>query len=121
MNNDFLDPRNAEGMPKLADASFAMDFLMTAKTGVRNCAFALSETATPDARAVLRRQLNEALAMHQEISELMLAKGWLHSYRLDSQYDMDMISADTVLKIANMELYPVEDTSRKGLFATPNK
>ncbi|MDF2630524.1 MAG: spore coat protein [Symbiobacteriaceae bacterium] len=120
MNNDFLDPINAEGMPQLADASFALDFAMTAKNGVRNLAFAIAETASPHLRAVLRRQLSEALALHQEISELMLAKGWLRTYHLDEQYDLDMKSADTVLKIANMDIFP-EDTARKGLFATPNK
>ncbi|HYF77126.1 MAG TPA: spore coat protein [Symbiobacteriaceae bacterium] len=120
MNNDFLDPRNAEGMPKLADASFALDFLMNAKMGVRNTAFALAETASPRVRTLLRRQLSEALALHQEISELMLQKGWLRTYDLAEQFDLDMVSADTVLKIAGMQLFP-EDTARQGLFATPNK
>lgn len=121
MNNDFLDPRNAEGMPKLADASFAMDFLLRAKNGVRNCAFAIAEVASPLARDVLRRQLVEALALHQEISELMIRHGWLHAHDLNKQYQLDMLSADTVVKVANMQLFPVGDTDRQGLFATPNK
>lgn len=120
MNNDFLDPINAEGMPQLADAAFALDFLLTAKTAVRNGAIAIAETASPEARAVLRRQLTEALALHQEISELMLKKGWLHAYQLNEQFKLDMKSADTVVKIANMELFP-DHTSRLGTFATPNK
>lgn len=120
MMNDFLDPRNAEGMPKLADASFALDFLLSAKNGVRNLAFAIAETVTPEARTLLQRQLTEALALHQEIAELMIRKGWLCAYELDEQYELDMRSADTVVKIAQLQLFP-EDTSRQGLFATPNK
>lgn len=120
MNDDFLDPINAEGMPQLADASFAMDFLLRAKNGVRNCAFAIAETASPDVRAVLTRQLAEALALHRELSQLMLEKGWLRVYDLNDQFQLDLVSADTVVKVSEMELFP-EDTSRKGLFATPNK
>lgn len=32
---------------------FALDFLLTVKNGGRNCAFALSETATPEVRTIL--------------------------------------------------------------------
>lgn len=120
MNNDFLDPINAEGMPRLADASFALDFLLAAKNGVRNCAFALAETASPEVRAILRRQLTEALELHGEIAHLMMAKGWFFPYELHQQFQLDQISADTTMKIAGMELFP-GDTSRQGLFATPNK
>jgi spore coat protein CotF len=119
MNNDFLDPINAENMPRLADASLALEFLLTAKTGVRNCAAAIGETATPAVREVLRRQLAEALALHREIAALMADKGWFYPYHLDQQYRMDVSSADTFGKIAQMELFP-GDTSRKGMFATPN-
>jgi similar to spore coat protein len=119
MNNDFLDPINAEGMPKLVDTSLALDLLMSAKNGVRNTAFALAETATPEVRVVLRRMLGEALAMHQEIAELMIQKGWFHPYQLSEQVALDLKSADTVVKIANMQLFQ-DDTSRLGLFATPN-
>jgi similar to spore coat protein len=120
VENDYLDPRNAEGMPKLADASLALDFLLRTKNGVRNCAAAIGETATPDARAILVRQLDEGLAMHQEIVELMTKHGWIDTYQPVEQWRMDMASADTVVKIANMELFP-NDTDRQGLFATPNK
>lgn len=119
MNNDFLDPINAEGMPQLADASLAMDFLLRAKMAVRICAAAIAETASPDLRALLQRQLTEALALHAEVTELLLEKGWLNSYALDHQFELDLVSADTVVKIAGMDLFP-EDTSRLGTFATPN-
>lgn len=120
MNNDYLDPRNAEGMPALADSLFALDFLMSAKMGVRNCAFALAECTSPDARMVVHQQLENELLMHEEISQLMIQKGWLHPYHVNDQFRMDLKSAQTVLQIANLQLYP-EETNRLGTFATPEK
>jgi similar to spore coat protein len=48
MINDYLEIRNAEGMPKLVDATMSTAFLLNAKNGVRNCAIALTEAATPE-------------------------------------------------------------------------
>lgn len=120
MNNDFLDPINAEGMPNLADSAFALDFLLSAKNGVIFCAKAISETASPEVRALFVRQLTEGLALHEEIASLMMEKGWFHPYQLNEQFQLDMKSADTTVKIANLDLFP-DHTSRLGTFATPNK
>jgi similar to spore coat protein len=120
MNNDYLDPINSVGMPDMADSSFCMEFLMRAKNGVRNCAAAITETASPDVRRILRGQLTEALALHDEISDLMIHKHWLHPYQVGEQFQMDLKSADTTVKIANLKLFP-EDTARLGMFATPDK
>lgn len=120
MNNDYLDPINSKGMPELADATFALDFLMAAKNGVRNCAIALTEIATPEVRATIRNQLQEAIELHEKISNLMMSKGWLHPYNLSEQYQLDMKSVDTTLKIAELQLFP-DNTSRLGTFATPEK
>lgn len=120
MNQDYLDPINAEGMPELADSAFALDFLLTAKNGVRNCAVAIAETASPWARVVLRQQLNEALALHEAISQLMMNKGWLHPRHLQEQFQLDLKSAGTTVTIAGWELFP-DHTSRLGAFATPQK
>ncbi|GAB7388464.1 spore coat protein [Bacillaceae bacterium] len=116
MNNDYLDPINSEGMPNFSDSMIALDFLMAAKNGVRNYAFALTELATPEARTTVRRQLEEALTMHEEISQLMMSKGWLHPYNVGEQFKLDLKSAQTMLKIAEMKLFP-DDTSRLGTFA----
>lgn len=40
MINDYLEIRNAEGMPKLVDANMSLGFLLNAKSGVKklcNC------------------------------------------------------------------------------------
>jgi spore coat protein CotF len=121
MNNDYLDPINALNMPEMADMTFAMDFLLRAKEGVRNTAIALTETASPDARALLKNQLHQGLALHQEISDLMISKKWFHPYELSEQYQLDQLSAKNTVMIGQMNLFP-DDTSRKGMFdRTPDE
>lgn len=115
MNNDYLDPINSLHVPELADTTFAMDLLLRAKEGVRNIAVALTETASPDLRALLRKQLMQGIAMHQEIAELMINKKWFHPYELSEQYKLDQLSANNTLMIGKMNLFPVE-TNRKGMF-----
>jgi spore coat protein CotF len=121
MNNDYLDPINALNMPEMADMTFAMDFLIRAKEGVRNMAIALTETASPDARALLKNQLHQGLALHQEITELMIRKKWFHPYDVSEQYQLDQLSAKNTVMIGQMNLFP-DDTSRKGTFdRTPDE
>ncbi|OIK13182.1 spore coat protein [Bacillus sp. MUM 13] len=121
MNNDYLDPINSLHMPELADTTFAMDLLLRAKEGVRNIAVALTESASPDVRAALRKQLMQGIAMHQEISDLMIEKKWFHPYELTEQYQLDQLSANNTIKIGKMNLFPVE-TNRKGMFdRTPDE
>lgn len=112
---DALDPKNALNMPELADMTFAMDFLARAKLGVRTSAAALTETVSPEARKLLKKQLFDGIALHQEISELMIRKRWFHPYELREQYKLDQLSANNTLDIARMNLFP-GDTSRKGMF-----
>ncbi|MDC0759605.1 spore coat protein [Brevibacillus sp. AG] len=121
MNNDYQDPINALHMPEMADMTFAMDFLVRSKEDVRNTAIALTETVSPEARAVLRKQLHQGIAIHQEIAELMISKKWFHPYELNEQYQLDQLSALNTIQIGQMKLFP-EDTSRKGMFdRTPDE
>lgn len=121
MNNDHLDPINSLNVPELADTTFAMDFLIRAKEGVRNTAVALTETASPDVRALLRKQLMQGIAMDQEITELMISKKWFHPYELSEQYKLDQLSAKNTIMVGNMNLFP-DETNRKGMFdRTPDE
>ncbi|SDE55661.1 Spore coat protein CotF [Paenibacillus sp. UNCCL117] len=121
MNTDYLDPINSLNMPEMADMTFAMDFLIRAKEGVRNLSIALTETASPDVRALLRRHLMQGIALHQEITELMIRKKWFHPYELNEQYQLDQLSAKNTVMIGQMNLFP-DDTSRKGMFdRTPDE
>lgn len=115
MNPDYQDPINALNMPELADMTFATDFLLRAKEGVRNTAIALTETTSPEVRDVLKKQLHQGLALHQEITELMLKKKWFHPHALTEQYQLDQLSANNTVMIGKMNLFP-GDTSRKGMF-----
>ncbi|WEG13254.1 spore coat protein [Pullulanibacillus sp. KACC 23026] len=121
MNQDHLDPINALNVTELADTTFATDFLIRAKEGVRNLAVALTETASPDLRAVLRKQLMQGIAMHQEITDLMVSKKWFHPHELKEQYQLDQLSAKNTIMIGQMNLFP-DETNRKGLFdRTPDE
>ncbi|ATY27267.1 spore coat protein [Bacillus velezensis] len=121
MNHDHLDPINSLHVPELADMTFAMDFLIRAKEGARNTAVALTETASPDVRALLRKQLMQGIAMHQEITDLMVSKKWFHPHDLSEQYKLDQLSAKNTLMVGSMNLFPVE-TNRKGMFdRTPDE
>jgi similar to spore coat protein len=117
---DYLDPRNAEGMPNLADSAIALDFLLSIKNGIRNYGFAITETANPELRNAMKRQLDAAIELHTEVSNLMIKKGWLHPYDVNEQFPIDIKAAETAVQIAGLNLYP-NDTDRRGMFATPNK
>jgi similar to spore coat protein len=120
MINDYLEIRIAEGMPKLVDGNMPLAFLLNAKSGVRNCAIALTEASTPEVRSILRTELNNAINIHEEISTLMINKGWLYPLNLEKQFQMDIESSQTAVQIASLDLFP-GDTSRLGMFATPEK
>lgn len=112
---DALDPANALNMPELADMSLATDFLLRTKESVRNTAAALTETVTPESRALLREMLTESIALHQEIADLMARKKWIHQYHMDEQFKLDWLSADNTMELMKQKLFP-DDTSRKGMF-----
>lgn len=118
---DYVDPANALNMPEMADMTFAMDFLIRAKEGVRNTAVALTEAVSSDVRALLRTQLHQGIALHQEITDLMTRKKWFHPYELEKQYQLDRLSADNTVEIGKLKLFP-DDTRRMGLFdRTPDE
>ena len=118
MNQDYLDPKYAEGMPKMADSAIAMDFLTSIKTGIRYYAVAITETASPELRRILYNQMEKAIDLYTDVTELMLSKGWLYPHDTGKQVELDWKSADMALSIAEMNLYPI-DTDRRGTFATP--
>ncbi|WP_242865770.1 spore coat protein [Desulfosporosinus sp. HMP52] len=119
MNNDYLEIQNSEGMPGLVDSTIALNFLLNAKSGIKNCATALTEIADPEARKEIHNMLNAQIDLHAQISELMMNKGWFHPYHVAEQFKLDLVSAQAAVQISNMQLFP-GNTSRLGTFATPN-
>lgn len=87
------------GMGDMTEQVIATDFLISAKAGVRNYAMAISETATPEVREVLRRHLDVAIDTHERITNYMMKKGYYHVTNPQEQLMVDTQAADTVLNI----------------------
>ncbi|MFD1673701.1 spore coat protein [Alicyclobacillus fodiniaquatilis] len=100
-----LDIEEFTDMMGLANASAALEFLLTVKNGIRNTAMSLTECATPEVRTEVRNQLRQALDMHEKLSQLMVRKGWLHPYNPGEQLQLDLKSAQMTAKIARMPLF----------------
>lgn len=119
MNSDYIDVENMEGMPGLVDSTIAVNLLLNSKSAIRNLAIALTEIANIEAKTKIRSMLSQAIDFHSEINNLLISKGWFTPFELKKQFSLDRISAETALQIANLDLFP-GDTSRLGIFATPN-
>lgn len=82
------------------DLAIASDLLITAKAGVRNLAVAITETATPSVKKLLRRELDNAIDLHDKIAQYMIKNEMYHAYDLDEQMQHDLEKADIALKLA---------------------
>jgi len=91
--------QNLIGMGDMTEQVIATDFLLAAKSGVKNYAAAISETATPEVREVLRRQLSDAIETHERISNYMIDKGYYNVYDPHQQLMVDLDSVETVMKL----------------------
>ncbi len=91
--------KSVAGMGGMTDQVIATDFLISAKSGVRNTAFALTEAATPELRSALREQLMSAVSTHERISKYMMDKGYYHPYNLEEQAEVDLAVAQTSQKL----------------------
>lgn len=87
------------GMNKMSDQVIATDFLIAAKSGVRNYAIALTETTNPEVRTILRKQLKDAINTHEKIFNYMMEKGYYNPYNMDQQFKVDMATTETALKL----------------------
>ena len=94
---DLLKELDKSGEDK--DQIIATELLITAKSAVRTYAVALTETATPEVRDVLKRQLNQAIDQHAKIADYMLEKNMYHAHDLDKQLKLDKKKVKTVKKL----------------------
>jgi similar to spore coat protein len=101
MMNQFL--QNMVGMGGMTDQVIATDFLISAKAGVRNYTFAITEAATPELRNALREQLRAAIQTHEAITNYMIAKGYYHPHELDEQLQVDLTASNTAASLAQTE------------------
>lgn len=96
--NDFM--KNIMGFGGMTDKVIASDFLISAKAGIRNLAFAVTETTTPELRKALREELRNAVITHENISNYMIAKGMYHPNNLEEQLQNDLQITETALKLS---------------------
>lgn len=87
----------------LDDLAIATDFLVTAKAAVRNIAVAITETATPQVKKLLRRELDNAIETHDKIAQYMIKNEMYHAYDIDEQIQHDLKKADIALELAKQK------------------
>lgn len=88
------------GMGAMTDKVIATDFLVSTKAAIRNLAFAITETTTPELRAGLRDELRNAVQTHERITNFMIDKGIYHPHSLTEQLQVDLQITETALKLA---------------------
>ncbi|MBC2581335.1 spore coat protein [Clostridium sp. DJ247] len=87
------------GTTTLTDQNIASDFLNAAKAGIRNCAWAISEAATPEVRDALHKQLDDAIATHEKITRYMLDKKYYLAYNPEEQIRADIEASNKALDL----------------------
>lgn len=91
--------QNMAGLGDMTEQVIATDFLLASKTAIKNYATAISETATPEVRDTLRKQMNDAINTHEKITNYMMQKGYYHAYNPTEQMSVDQKASDTVMKL----------------------
>lgn len=91
--------QNMAGMGDMTEQVIATDFLLATKSAIKGYAAALAETATPEVRDTLRRQMDVAIGTHERITNYMMSKGYYHAYNPNEQIKVDIKAADTVLNM----------------------
>ncbi|HZH62097.1 MAG TPA: spore coat protein [Metabacillus sp.] len=81
------------------DQTIATDLLLSSKSGVRSLAVAITETATPEVKKVLKKELETAIDLHDKIAQYMIEKEMYHAYDLKEQVSQDLKNAEEALKI----------------------
>lgn len=89
--------QNSQGMD--LTAFYAGQLLGFAKTAVRSYAIGITETATPQLRETLQKQLNGAIALHGKIYYFMLERGLYPSYDLPKLLASDVATANKALSL----------------------
>ena len=81
------------------DQTIATDLLLSSKNGVRSLAVAITETATPEVKKVLKKELETAIDLHDKIAQYMIEKEMYHAYDLKEQVSQDLKNAEEALEI----------------------
>jgi similar to spore coat protein len=90
---------NLKRASKQRDELIATDLLITAKSAVRAYAVAVTETASPEVRKVLVKQMNQAIEDHAEIAEYMIQNDMYMAYDIEKQLKHDKEKVDKALEL----------------------
>ncbi len=94
-----LAPREDEEARNFDKAFYAGDLLAFSKTAVRNYSVAITETATPELRVVLAKQLQMAIMSHARIFNYMYERGFYPSYNLQQLLKNDVNLANRAISM----------------------
>ncbi|SPT85600.1 putative spore coat protein F [Niallia circulans] len=97
MGMSFMDKLKATG--KMCDELIATELLISAKATVRTYAVAITETASPQVREILKKQLNEAIDNHAKIANYMIKNDMYYAYDVDKQLEHDKEKIDISLEL----------------------
>ncbi|AYK59194.1 spore coat protein CotF [Bacillus subtilis] len=93
-------PHREDEEEERADNPFySGDLLGFAKTSVRSYAIAITETATPQLRNVLVKQLNAAIQLHAHVYRYMYQHGYYPSYNLSELLKNDVRNANRAISM----------------------
>lgn len=93
--------KNLTGINGMSDQIIASDMLITAKSGVKDLAVAITEATTPEIRNVLKKHLDTAIQTHEAITSYMVEKGFYHPYNVHEQLQVDINAANKSLNLIN--------------------
>ncbi|SDH49142.1 spore coat protein [Alteribacillus bidgolensis] len=88
-------------MQNFNDRAAATDLLLAAKSGVRNCAYAITESASPNVRQALSQQLQQSINFHEQVTNYMMDKGYYHPYNLNEQLQIDQQAVQQTMQQPN--------------------
>ncbi|MCM3160309.1 spore coat protein [Metabacillus litoralis] len=94
-----LAARGEEDSRDMDKAFYAGDLLAFSKAAVRNYAVAITETATPELRSVLAKQLQSAINIHARIFYYMYERGFYPAYNLQKLLNNDINLAKKALSM----------------------
>ncbi|MDQ0254076.1 polygalacturonase [Evansella vedderi] len=92
---------------QMSDQAIATDLLLSAKEGVKNCAYALTEATSDDVRKTLNQQLQQAVIFQQKVADYMISQGYYHPYSLNEQIQVDQMTAQSVIQYSQQQQSPV--------------
>ncbi|MEK5236045.1 spore coat protein [Paenibacillus sp. FSL L8-0470] len=93
---------NLTGMNVMTDQVIATDLLLACKSGLKNYAGAISESASPEVRNTLSTQFSKAVTLHEHVFNYMRDNGYYNAYDPAQQLQMDIQNADKALSLPNV-------------------